>query len=74
LTATCQVRRPCTIQVPALGGSTAASVRGAPAGLRFNIARVALSGVIRKAGKYTVIITAGGNGRRGSATVNLSVK
>jgi len=42
--------------------------------LKFNIARVALSGVIRKAGKYTVIITAGGDGRRGSATVNLSVK
>lgn len=74
LTATCQVRRPCTIQVPALGGATTASVRGAPAGLKFNIARVALSGVIRKAGKYTIIITAGGNGRRGSATVNLSVK
>lgn len=74
LAATCQARRPCTIKIPVLGGATTASVRGAPAGLKFNIARAFLSGVVRKAGKYTVVITATGNGQRGSATINLSVK
>ena len=74
LAATCQARRPCTVKIPVLGGATTASVRGAPAGLKFNVARSALSGVIRKVGRYTVIITAGGNGKRGFATVNLLVK
>jgi len=74
LSATCQARRPCTVKIPVLGGATAASVRGAPAGLKFNVARTSLSGIVRRAGNYTVIITGSGNGRRGSATVNLSVK
>lgn len=74
LTATCRARRLCSVPIPALGGATTASVRGVPAGLKYNVERAALSGTIRKTGKYIVIVTASGNGQRGSATVNLSVK
>lgn len=72
--ATCQVRRPCTVAVPALAGATSASVRGAPTGLRFNVGRSALAGTPRKPGAFRIVVTASRGSRSGSVTVNLTVK
>lgn len=74
LAAKCQVRRPCSVAVPALAGAARASTRGAPAGLTFNVGRSALSGTPRKAGTYKIVITGSRDGKSGSATVNLTVK
>lgn len=74
LTVTCRAGRPCTIEVPALLGGTTGSMRGAPAGLRYNVRRAAISGVARKRGTFSIVVKAGANGKTASATVYLSVK
>lgn len=72
--AICQVRRPCTVMVAALAGAKSASTRGAPAGMLYNVGRNALTGAPRKQGTFKVVITGSRDGKRGSVTVQLTVK
>jgi hypothetical protein len=72
--ANCQVRRPCTVVVAALAGAKSASTRGAPTGIRYNIGRNQLTGIPRKQGQFEVVIIGSRDGKRGSVTVQLTVK
>jgi hypothetical protein len=74
LTAACRAGQPCKIEVPALLGGKTASMRGAPAGLRYNVKTATIAGVPRKRGSFMITVKAGANGRTGIATVALTVK
>lgn len=74
LTSTCRVGQPCVVEIPALLGGKTASMRGAPAGLRYNVKSATISGVARKRGSFSIVVKAGANGKTATATVNLTVK
>ena len=74
LAATCRANQPCTVEVPALLGGKSGSMRGAPAGLRYNPKSATISGAPRKRGTFTITVKGGANGKTGSATVTLTVK
>jgi hypothetical protein len=60
--------------VAALAGAKSASTRGAPTGIRYNIGRNQLTGIPRKQGQFEVVIIGSRDGKRGSVTVQLTVK